>query len=95
MASGTKTRAERAVEQVNKRERKAKEILLQRETTKSGLGARMGELREHLEAAKEESEAAVVDKVRAEAPLQYKAVECDLAVSILNRAYDHASRPAK
>ena len=95
MASGSKTRAERAVDQANKRECEARGIVLQHEATISGLRAQVGELQEQLKAAQAEGKQAVADKVRAEGLLQEKAIECDRALSILNRTYGHGSSPTK
>ena len=95
MAWGSKTRAEQALEQVNKKERGAREIVLQQKATIIGVRAQVVELRERLKAIEEEGKPAVANKVRSEALLQEKSSECDEVLSILNRTYGPASSPAK
>ena len=94
MASGGKTRAKWGVEQPNKREREARDIVMKREVAISGPQAQVGELRAKLKAAKKEGKQVVADKVRVEALLQEKATECNRALSILNRTYGQGSGPA-
>ena len=95
MASGFKTRAERAVDQAHKREREARDIVPQQEAIIRGLRAQVGESREQLTAAEAEGKQAVADKVRAQALVQEKAAQCDRLLSILNRTYGRGSSPAK
>ena len=95
MAPGSMTRAERAVDQANQREREARDIVRHHEAIISGLRAQVGELREQLKAAEAKGKQAVGDKVRAEALLQEKAAECDRALSILNSNYGKRGSPAK
>ena len=95
MASGGKTRAERATEQATKKEREAREQVLKHEATIASLRAQVIALEDRLEAAEDMAREAHADKVKAEAPLAEKAAECDRAFSILNRTYGQGPGPSK
>ena len=87
MASGGKTRAERATERATNKEREAREWVLKHEATIASLQAQVIAVEDRLEAAEETAREAQASKVKAEALLADKAAECDRALSILNWTY--------
>ena len=94
IASGGKTRAERATEQATKKEREAREEVVKHEATIASMQARLIALEDRLEAAEDAARKAQAGRVKAESLLQDKAAECERALSILNRTYDQGPSPA-
>ena len=95
IASGGKTRVERATEQATKKEREAREQVVKHEATIASMQARLIALEDRLEAAKDAAREAQAGRVKAESLLQEKAAECDRALSILNRTYGQGPSPSK
>ena len=95
MASGGKTRAERAMEQATKKEREAREQLVKHEAAIPSLRAQVVALEDPLEAAEDAAREAQAGKVKAEALLAEKDADCDRALSILNRTYGQGPSPSK
>ena len=85
IASGGKTRAERATEQATKKEREAREHVVKHEATIASMQARGEDAAREVQAG----------RVKAESLLQEKAAECDRALSILNRTYGQGPSPSK
>ena len=95
IASGGKTRAERATEQATKKEREAREQVVKHEATIASMQAPLIALEDRLEAAEDAAREAQAGRVKAESLLQEKAAECDRALSILNRTYSQGPSPSK
>ena len=95
MASGGRTRAERATEQASKNEREAQEQVVKQEATIASMRARLVALEDRLEAAKDAAREVQAGRVKAESLLEEKAAECDRALSILNRTYGQGPSPNK
>ena len=95
MASGGRTRAERATEHATRKEREAREWVVKHEATIASMQARLVALEDQLEAAKDAAREAQAGTVKAESLLEEKAAECDRALSILNRTYGQGPRPSK
>ena len=95
MASGGRTRAERATEQATKKEREAREQVLKHEATIASVRAQAIALEKRLEAAEDTACEAQAGKVKAEALPAEKAAQCDRALSILNRTYGQGPSPSK
>ena len=95
MASGGKTRAERATQQATKKEREAREQVAKHEATIASMQARLIALEDRLEAAEDAAREAQAGRVKAESLLEEKAAECDRALSILNRTYGEGPSPSK
>ena len=94
IASGGKTRVERATEQATKKEREAREQVVKHEATIASMQARLIALVDRLEAAEDAAREAQAGRVKAESLLQEKAAECDRAFNILNRTYGHGPSPS-
>ena len=95
MASGGKTRADRATDQAPKKEREAREPIFKHEATIASLRAQLVALEDGLEAAEDAAREPQAGKVKAESLLEEKAAECDRALSILNRTYGQNRSPSK
>ena len=95
MASGGKTRTERATEQATKKEHEARERFLRHQATIASLRAQVIALEYRLEAAEHTARKARAGKVKAEALVAEKGAECDRALSILNRTYGPGTSPNK
>ena len=94
IASGGKTRAERATEQATKNEREAREQVVKHEATIAGMQARLIAPEDRLDAAEDAAREAQAGRVKAESLLQEKVAECDRALSILNRTYGQGPSPS-
>ena len=95
MASGNRTRAERATEQATGKEHEAQEHVVKHEATIASLRAQVIALQDRLEAAEDTVREGHASKVKAEALLAEKAAECDRTLSILNRTYGQGPSPSK
>ena len=95
MASGGRTRAERATEQATKKEREARELVVKHEATIASMQAQLVALEDRLGAAEDAAREAQAGRVKADSLPEEKAAECDRALSIVNRTYGQGPSPSK